>query len=174
MKKRFSFIVTICVLLLSTSIFAQDLNGVYFVFSSENGEALRDEDMQYSGKVYKVAFHDDENFYKDDITIFEGYSSSEQYVSLELWHFYMIRPKVGKQNIDEKDQHKTYIKDVSFLNSVACYHWNDLKNMTALELRKHVKDFIFNKKVYAVDLSETLPDGKVKIYEVEQAFIQRH
>ena len=93
-----------------------------------------------------------------------------------LWHSYRITPKAHENTINPEDQHKTFLKDSSFLNTVDCLYWEDVKDLSWGDAKEYIGKLLFKvmpdgarvkRTIYVVDLVEKYPDGKIKLYQAE-------
>lgn len=153
--KKILFIISLNILF-ATNLFAQDLNGVYFVFKSEDGNSILEEAKPYSGKIYRSNIE----VLGDSIITFKGYSTCELYPCLELWHTSFATERT-KAKSKTKMPHESFITDIDLVSKVRCYYWDDLKTLKNNTLINKFNEFIkdANIKIYAVDLSNKLPDA---------------
>ena len=176
MKKLLIF--SICILILGNKIFSQDNNGIYFIAETKKCS----ENVEQLGIIFKEKYYDDKKHsYKDSITIFNAYVNTSSIPVLRLWHFYRIKPKSGENNINTKDQHKIYIRDSSFLSTVDCVYWEDVRDLSRIDFKEYIGPKLKYRKqngkweqraIYVVDLSEKQADGKLVIYQVEDVVKQ--
>lgn len=178
--KKLYLILVLCLIIPRIKVFSQDENGLYFVVKSE----YKSNEGSVLGKVIKSKYFDNTYFaYRDSVIIFNAYLTTSDNPILRLWHFYLVKPKLGKTKIESKDQHRVYYKDSSFLNSVDCIYWEDIKDMIRIDFKEYLGPELRNKMlnenkmqrtIYLVDLSEKEPNGKIKIYQVEDVIRQWH
>lgn len=178
--KKLYLILVICIILPVNEVFSQDVNGLYFVVKSED----KSNEENVLGKVIKSKYFDNTYFaHRDSVIIFNAYLKTSDNPILRLWHFYLVKPKLGKTTIDAKDQHKVYYKDSSFLSFVDCIYWDDIKDMKRIDFKEYIGPELRNKMpnenkmqrtIYLVDLAEKEPNGKIKIYQVEDVIKQWH
>lgn len=175
MKKKLIFL--ICILILGNMLYSQDSKGIYFVVEAKN----RPESMEPLGLVLKDRYYEKNYSYKDSITIFNAYVNTSNIPVLRLWHFYRIKPKMGEDNINAGDQHKVYIKDSSFLNTVDCVYWEDVRDLSRADFKEYIGPKLkYGKQngkweqrtIYIVNMSEKQTDGKLVIYQVEDVVKQ--
>ena len=62
------------------------------------------------------------------------------------------------------------------MNAVDCLYWDDVKDLTYSESKGYIGSMLFRKMpdgrlerrtIYVIDLAEKHPDGKIKLYQVE-------
>lgn len=169
-KKHIKLIMTILVILTTTDIKAQDKDGIYIIIGAQKIKDLS-ERTEYAVRTTYVSDN-----YKDSVQIFQLYVQSKDVCLWRLWHFYMIKPKAYESAINPKDQHKTFLKDSSFLNIVECLYWDDIKDLDYGDARDYIGSLLFHRMpdgkkikrtIYVIDLAEKHPDGKIKLYQVE-------
>ncbi len=178
--KKLYFTLVLFLIIPITKIFSQDVNGLYFVVKSE----YNSNEGSVSGKVIKSKYFDDTYFaYRDSVIIFNAYLTTSDNPILRLWHYYLVKPKLGKTTIESKDQHRVYYKDSSFLNYADCIYWEDIKDMTRIDFKEYIGPELWGKKpdgekiqrtIYLVDLAGNETNGKIEIYQVEDVIKQWH
>ncbi|MBQ8645270.1 MAG: hypothetical protein IJ476_02730, partial [Bacteroidales bacterium] len=131
-------ILTIIMLLsISNIIHAQDSNGLYLITNAKKINIKEYTNSNSSGYSIRYISKGDE-YYKDSILTFNLYLSTREYEFWKLWHFYMIKPKACESAINPKDQHKTFLKDSSFLNIVECLYWDDIRDLDYGDARDYI------------------------------------
>ena len=169
MKKIYIvFILTICFVI--NNISAQDKNGIYIVVSAKRC-ASYDPNVSARRDTYYNS-----HSYRDSVQMFSMYVPSFKVRIMDFWHFYRIKPKANETTVNPKDQHKTFLKDSSFLNTVECLYWDDVKDLNYGDARDYIGPLLFQrmpngkrikKTIYVIDLAEKHPGGKIKLYQVE-------
>ena len=161
---------TIFAILAITHMYAQDKDGIYVVIEAKNNMNLSE---KTENAVRSTYISED---YKEPAQIFRLYIPSKDVCIWRLWHFYRINPKPRETNINTQDQHKTFLKDSSFLNAVECLYWDDVKDLSWEDAHDYIGQLVFHRMpdgkkvkrtIYVIDLAEKQSDGKIKIYQVE-------
>ena len=169
MKKIYiAFILTICFVI--NNISAQDMDGIYIVVNAKRC-ASYDPNID----AYRYTYYNSHSF-RDSVQIFRMYVPSFNVPIMRFWHFYSIKPKANETAVNPKDQHKTFLKDSSFLDTVDCLYWDDVKDLNYGDARDYIGPLLFKrmpngkrikKTIYVIDLAEKHPGGKIKLYQVE-------
>lgn len=176
MKTKYLILIVSLFLFLSHSTNAQDLDGIYLIVKAEDYVHR----AESTSKIVRSSYYNQEN-YRDTVKIFEGYLSnpytdSKNKKIIEFWHFYRIMPKAHEASISPQDQHKTFLKDSSFLNTVDCIYWDDIKDLSFGDAKDYIGTLLFNKTadgrwvrktIYVIDLAENHPKGRIKLYQVK-------
>ena len=161
---------TILAILAITHIHAQDKNGIYVVVK---GQKKLNISKRTENVVRSTYISED---YKEPAQIFNLYISSMDVCLWRLWHFYRITPNPHENNINPLDQHKTFLKDSLFLNTVDCLYWDDVKDLSWGEAKEYIGKLLYQimpdgsrvkRIIYVVDLAEKQLEEKIKIYQVE-------
>ena len=169
---------TVCLFMaLGDKVNAQDSDGIYLIVNAMKYDSR----AEAANNVVRSTYYNKEGHYRDTVKIFRAYvynpyTNSKNKKVLELWHFYRIKPKAHETDINPQDQHKTFLKDCSFLNTVDCLYWDDVKDLSWGDAKDYIGPLLFHKMpdgkkikrtIYVVDLAEKYPNGKIKLYQVQ-------
>ena len=172
MERVYKIIIVLGLTLLYSIAYAQDAKGVYVIVKSETNKEI----AKFNGNVIRDVYNSSSGNYRNPISIFRLYAHDKDHGQLELWHFYRINPKPHENTINPQDQHKTFLKDSSFLNTVDCLYWDDVKDLSWGDAHDYIGQSVFHRMqdgkkvkrtIYVIDMAEKQSDGKIKIYQVE-------
>ncbi|MBQ2912912.1 MAG: hypothetical protein IJE52_04390 [Bacteroidales bacterium] len=167
MKKISILLILLTTCIVTNNTYTQDKNGIYIIVSAHKKRVSYDNNYN----VLRYAFFDE--MFKDSVQVFRMFAPSYKIPIMKFWHFYSLKPKVDEISVNPNDQHKTFFKDSSFLNTVDCLYWDDVKDMKSKDAKEYIGPLLFHngtypqKTIYIVDLAEKHPNGKIKIYQVE-------
>ena len=173
--KKFIIIVILFLLGLGNTVQAQESNGLFIIIDAQKFTINETSEAKQNGCAVRYTFNGGE-YFKDSIITFKLYLSTREYDFWNLWHFYRIKPKAHETDINPQDQHKTFLKDCSFLNTVDCLYWDDVKDLSWGDAKDYIGPLLFHKMpdgkkikrtIYVVDLAEKYPNGKIKLYQVQ-------
>ena len=168
--KNKSIILILLIGLIVNNAYAQDKDGIYIIVNAHKSNISYDPNYN----VLRHAFYGDR--FRDSVQEFRMYVPFYKVPIMYFWHFYSIKPKVHEVTVNPKDQHKIFLKDSSFLNSVNCLFWDDVKDLDYGDAKEYVGKLLFKimpdgsrvkRTIYVVDLAEKHPNGKIKLYKVE-------
>jgi len=161
-----SVLVHIC-----NAVCAQDPDGIYVIIKAQKAM----EESQYNKDATRDIYNSSKGNYKNPIIIFSlPFDTNSR--KWDLWHFYRIKPKPHETSVNPKDQHKVFLKDSSFLSTVDCLYWDDIKDLNPGEIEIYIGPLLFHKMpdgkmvkrtIYVVDLAEKHPANQIKIYQVQ-------
>lgn len=157
------YIVILILFLYNCNIYSQNINDVYFVFTST--DTLK-KDFVYRNDKIKL---DTKTLqYKHQPLEFVFCFRMDKRVS--YWHFQRVKPKRGEKEVSIIDKHIVVEKPISFLDTINYYDWDDIKDYDHTKWSPITNEYLFNRdknlRVFLIDRRD-IKDGTIKMYQVE-------
>lgn len=157
------YIVILILFLYNCNIYSQNINDVYFIFTST--------DTLKKGFVYRnEKINLDSNTLKFKQQPLEFVFCFGMYNRVSYWHFQLVKPRQGEKEVKAIDMHLVVEKPISFLDTINYYDWNDLKDYDHTKWKLITDKYLSNRdkdlRGFLIDRRD-IKNGKIKMYQVE-------
>ena len=150
-------------LLFCVSGYSQSNSDVYFVFTSSDtlkkGFVYRNEKINLDSK--------NQQFKQQPLEFVFCFG---MYNRVSYWHFQLVKPRQGENEVKAIDRHLVFEKSISFLDTINYYDWNDIRDYDHKKWKLITDKYLSNRdknlRVFLIDRRD-IKNGKLKMYQVE-------